>query len=209
MASLVVYVLVAVITLLLLYYFRYSSRSSHAKGLRSLPGPRGWPVLGNVLEFQGKTMHETLRQWAVEYGPVFRFRFFWLDVVIINSLEGIQEAFLEKGYDFAGRQRFQDFLLTRPPGRGLATQDPCPLWKTMRKIVHRSLTMTANGHKNFENNMNFVLDELVESLKEEADADVDFYNHIHHTLAAFICSLVSAIILYQICSIVACLEPSR
>lgn len=191
MADLVVYVLASIVTILLLYFFKCSFGSSEGRGLKRLPGPKGWPVLGNMLDFQGKTMHETLRQWAEEYGPIFRFRFFWIDVLVINSLEGIQEAFVERGYDFAGRQQFQDFLLTRPPGRGIATQNPCPLWRTMRKEVHRSLKMYANGLKNFESNMYFVLDELIDSLKKDSGPDVDYYNHIHHTLAAFICTLVS------------------
>ncbi len=39
-----------------------------------LPGPRGLPVVGNLLQIQPQRMHLQLEQWCRDYGPYFRLR---------------------------------------------------------------------------------------------------------------------------------------
>lgn len=40
--------------------------------VKRLPGPRGWPVVGNLLQVKGKPAYEIYRRWAQQYGPVFQ-----------------------------------------------------------------------------------------------------------------------------------------
>ncbi|KAF0929272.1 hypothetical protein E2562_019594 [Oryza meyeriana var. granulata] len=55
------------------------------KRLRPLPpGPRGWPVLGN-LPHLGDKPHHTMCALAKEYGPLFRLRFGCAQVVVAAS----------------------------------------------------------------------------------------------------------------------------
>ena len=39
-----------------------------------LPGPRPWPVVGNLLQLQPARLHLQLEAWCHQYGPVFRLR---------------------------------------------------------------------------------------------------------------------------------------
>jgi cytochrome P450 len=39
-----------------------------------LPGPRPWPIVGNLPQVDRERMHVTVERWAREYGPYFRFR---------------------------------------------------------------------------------------------------------------------------------------
>lgn len=39
-----------------------------------LPGPRGWPLLGNLPQIDKLRMHASLESWAERYGPVYRLR---------------------------------------------------------------------------------------------------------------------------------------
>ena len=41
---------------------------------QDLPGPRGWPVVGNLLQVDRARMHQSVERWVGEYGPLFRFR---------------------------------------------------------------------------------------------------------------------------------------
>ncbi|XP_066317522.1 flavonoid 3'-monooxygenase CYP75B3-like [Miscanthus floridulus] len=55
------------------------------KGKRPLPpGPRGWPVLGNLPQV-GSHPHHTMCALAKEYGPLFRLRFGSAEVVVAAS----------------------------------------------------------------------------------------------------------------------------
>lgn len=43
-----------------------------ARVLKDLPGPRPWPVLGNLPQLDLPRMHEKLEGWADRYGPLYR-----------------------------------------------------------------------------------------------------------------------------------------
>ena len=42
--------------------------------LKDLPGPRGWPLLGNTLQVKPARIHLDVEQWAAQFGPLFRMR---------------------------------------------------------------------------------------------------------------------------------------
>ena len=42
------------------------------RALRDLPGPRPWPLLGNLPQLDLPRMHEKLEGWAERYGPLYR-----------------------------------------------------------------------------------------------------------------------------------------
>ena len=56
----------------------------------SLPGPPGWPIVGNLFQ-RGAEPAETYRQWAKTYGDVFKIRLGSKWVVVINSAEAGDE----------------------------------------------------------------------------------------------------------------------
>lgn len=42
--------------------------------LRVIPGPPGWPILGNTLEFGVSVdQHSLLLKWAKQYGGIFKY----------------------------------------------------------------------------------------------------------------------------------------
>ena len=45
-----------------------------ARTIRSLPGPRGWPLLGVASQIKPTSFHQQLEDWAGKYGDVFTFR---------------------------------------------------------------------------------------------------------------------------------------
>lgn len=42
--------------------------------LEQLPGPRGLPLLGNLLQLDARRLHVVLEDWANRYGPLYAFR---------------------------------------------------------------------------------------------------------------------------------------
>uniref|UniRef100_A0A0A8ZTW5 flavonoid 3'-monooxygenase n=1 Tax=Arundo donax TaxID=35708 RepID=A0A0A8ZTW5_ARUDO len=78
-------VLLASLAVSVAVWFLLFRRGGDAKGKRPLPpGPRGWPVLGNLPQLGAKP-HHTMCALAREYGPLFRLRFGSAEVVVAAS----------------------------------------------------------------------------------------------------------------------------
>jgi cytochrome P450 len=52
-----------------------SEQQALLRDIEDLPGPRGVPILGNLLQLKPASIHQQIEQWAREYGPFFKFRF--------------------------------------------------------------------------------------------------------------------------------------
>ncbi|WOK92304.1 flavonoid 3'-monooxygenase [Canna indica] len=89
-------------SLFLLYFSKYKSG-----GAPLPPGPRGWPILGNLPQL-GTKPHHTLHALSKVYGPLFRLRFGSVDVVVAASAS-VASQFLR-----ANDANFCD----RPPNSG-------------------------------------------------------------------------------------------
>jgi len=50
------------------------SSSAWPRRIADLDGPRGWPLLGNLLQLDLPQLHEQLERWAKIYGPLYRLR---------------------------------------------------------------------------------------------------------------------------------------
>src|SRR5215510_10048267 len=59
--------------------------------LSDLPGPRGWPVLGNAPQIKVSRLHTILGAWAEEFGSFYRLRIGQADVVAIADPELIHQ----------------------------------------------------------------------------------------------------------------------
>uniref|UniRef100_A0ACD5ZCE4 Uncharacterized protein n=1 Tax=Avena sativa TaxID=4498 RepID=A0ACD5ZCE4_AVESA len=108
-------------------------RAGKGRGAPLPPGPRGWPVLGNLPQLGGKT-HQTLHEMTKVYGPVLRLRF-GSSVVVVAGSAAVAEQFL----------RTHDAKFSsRPPNSGgehmaYNYQDVVfapygPRWRAMRKV---------------------------------------------------------------------------
>ena len=60
----------------------------------SLPGPKGIPLLGNVLQLDSKQMQHEVTKLSKIHGKIFRFKLFTKNVVVISDAELLEKAFL-------------------------------------------------------------------------------------------------------------------
>ncbi|MQM20217.1 hypothetical protein Taro_053236 [Colocasia esculenta] len=130
---------IAIASLLLLLLVPRLLRCLLSGSRRRLPpGPRGWPVLGN-LPHLGPKPHQTLSAMARTYGPLFHLRLGYVDVVVAASPE-MASLFL-KTHDAN--------FCNRPPNTGawymaygyqdLVWAPYGPLWRMLRKICTHHL----------------------------------------------------------------------
>ena len=128
---LLLYTLTILVSVALCYVLFWKQQAARQAPLP--PGPRGWPVLGNLPQLGGKT-HQTLHELTKVYGPLLRLRFGSADVVVAGSA-AVAEQFL----------RVHDANFScRPPNSGgelmaYNYQDVVfapyrPRWRAMRKV---------------------------------------------------------------------------
>jgi cytochrome P450 len=57
--------------------------------IRGLPGPRGLPILGSLLQIDSSRLHLIAEKWSRKYGDYFRFRLGRREVLVIKNPEAI------------------------------------------------------------------------------------------------------------------------
>lgn len=60
--------------------------------LNSMSGPKGYPLIGIGLSLPPQAQ-KVFRDWAQEYGEIFKLRIGWYNWVVINSPEAMKEIF--------------------------------------------------------------------------------------------------------------------
>ncbi len=64
--------------------------------LRDLPGPRGLPLLGNLLQIRFDRLHLTLEDWAERYGPMYAMRIGPHRIAVISDRSTIQRILVQR-----------------------------------------------------------------------------------------------------------------
>uniref|UniRef100_A0A0E0QXG1 flavonoid 3'-monooxygenase n=2 Tax=Oryza TaxID=4527 RepID=A0A0E0QXG1_ORYRU len=110
------------------------SRAGKARAPLPLPpGPRGWPVLGNLPQLGGKT-HQTLHEMTKVYGPLIRLRFGSSDVVVAGSAPVAAQFLRTHDANFSSRPRNSGGEHMAYNGRDVVFGPYGPRWRAMRKI---------------------------------------------------------------------------
>ncbi|GMI96097.1 TRANSPARENT TESTA 7, CYTOCHROME P450 75B1 [Hibiscus trionum] len=134
------------------------------------PGPRGIPILGNLLSI-GSKPHQDLQQLAHKYGPIMHLRFGMVPVIVVSSPEAA-ELFL-KTHDlvFASRPPHESSKHVSYNQQNLVFSPYGSYWRNMRKMC--TLELLSN-HKiaSFGSMRKQELDLLVRRIREAASAGV-------------------------------------
>ncbi|NXP96447.1 CP1A5 protein, partial [Passerina amoena] len=126
--------LCAVLLLLLLQRLR----AAVPAGLRRPPGPRGYPVLGNVLELRTDT-HLALTRLSRRYGDVMEVRIGTRPVLVLSGLDTIRQALVKQGEDFMGRPDLYSFRFVTDGQSLTFSPDSGEVWKARRRLAQSAL----------------------------------------------------------------------
>ncbi|KAF0930555.1 hypothetical protein E2562_033473 [Oryza meyeriana var. granulata] len=97
------------------------------------PGPRGWPVLGNLPQLGGKT-HQMLHEMTKVYGPLIRLRFGSSDVVVAGSASVAAQFLRTHDANFSSRPRSSGGEHMAYNGRDVVFGPYGRRWRAMRKV---------------------------------------------------------------------------
>uniref|UniRef100_A0A8C2V3S6 Cytochrome P450 1A n=1 Tax=Chinchilla lanigera TaxID=34839 RepID=A0A8C2V3S6_CHILA len=129
--------LAATIFCLVLWVVR-ASRPQVPKGLKSPPGPWGWPLIGHVLTL-GKNPHLALARLSARYGDVLQIRIGSTPVVVLSGLDTIRQALVRQGDDFKGRPDFYSFTFISDGQSMTFNPDSGPVWAARRRLAQDAL----------------------------------------------------------------------
>ncbi|CAA7400092.1 unnamed protein product [Spirodela intermedia] len=102
-------------------------------GPRLPPGPRGWPVVGNLFDVKPLRCR-CYAEWAAEYGPIVSV---WLGStlnVVVSSVELAREVLKEKDQQLADRPRNRSTARFSRDGKDLIWADYGPHYVKVRKV---------------------------------------------------------------------------
>ncbi|MFV8749031.1 cytochrome P450 [Nannocystaceae bacterium ST9] len=116
------------------------SETSRLRELSSLPGPRGLPVLGNMLALDPDRFHLVLEGWAREFGDYYVFRIMTKPFLVVVDSEAIQKLLRERPRGFRRGARVRE-VIDEIGARGVFTAEGED-WTRQRKLVMAAFKST-------------------------------------------------------------------
>ena len=158
------------------------------KQRRNIPGPYGWPVLGNLPNL-GSKPHKRLAEYRSKYGDVYQITMGSCPTIVLNGIATIKQALVKQREDFAGRPDFYSFKFIAN-GNSMGFSDYGPKWKMHRKIAQNALTLCANKKYNpIEESIIAEARFLVQNLLKSDGSPTDPHNEIYLSVGNIICAL--------------------
>ncbi|GMI96096.1 TRANSPARENT TESTA 7, CYTOCHROME P450 75B1 [Hibiscus trionum] len=151
----------------LILFFQVLTWRTRDKSKRLPPGPRGLPIIGNLLMI-GSKPHRDLLRLAHKYGPIMHLRYGMVPVIVVSSPEAA-ELFL-KTHDlvFASRPPHEASKCMCYNQQNLAFSPYGSYWRNMRKMC--TLELLSNRKINsFGSMRKQELDLLVRHIRKAAD----------------------------------------
>jgi cytochrome P450/nitrite reductase/ring-hydroxylating ferredoxin subunit len=122
-----------------------------------LPGPRGWPLLGNALALKTERVHHVLEDWARRYGPLYRFHLGRKPVVVVSDAR-LNEAILRARPGAFRRLAVAAEVIAEVGAAGVFSAEG-ESWRRQRRLAMEAL---GNHHlKAFYPTLKLVADRLL------------------------------------------------
>lgn len=160
----------------------YRSKNNTYKDIQSSPpGPRGYPLIGNVFDTGHANMWETARQWGRVYGPIVFVQSFGTPILFLNSYDVIVDLFEKRGSIYSSRPNSMMLDLNKWSSWFVALFPYGDNLKKSRQLLHRHLQLSvvpeyypileSSTHKLLEGLLN-TPDDFVEHVRNSAGRSI-------------------------------------
>ncbi|KAJ7157101.1 cytochrome P450 [Mycena filopes] len=115
------------------------------------PGPKGLPLLGNLLEYPQTQVWVTFSKWAKEYGPIVHLNVLGTTIIVLNDVTYATEMFERKSRIYSGRPTLVMGGELVGWDQGPALIQPGKQWSEYRRLMAqfmgtRSKVEASYGH---------------------------------------------------------------
>jgi cytochrome P450 len=112
------------------------------RSLDELPGPRGWPLLGNLPQVRMARIHQIMERWSGEFGSLFRVRFGPTRLLVVADHELVNTLLRDRPDGFRRSSRLREISIEMGGTPGLFSAEG-EAWRHQRRMVMASF---APGH---------------------------------------------------------------
>ncbi|ESK84350.1 cytochrome p450 [Moniliophthora roreri MCA 2997] len=106
------------------------------------PGPKGYPLVGNVFQLQKRPWHTFVR-WKKSYGDIVYLRLFNQDVIVLNSAKVAGDLLDRRAPNYSERLRMP-VVEHSCGGLNIVLMNTGATWRSMRRAAHEALNIRAS-----------------------------------------------------------------
>ncbi|XP_035692382.1 cytochrome P450 2J2-like [Branchiostoma floridae] len=150
------------------------------------PGPRGLPLLGNLLSFRPSHLLSNLAAWRQQYGDVFCVRIANRLAVVLNGHKAIQDALVKQPEVFSNRP---PPMLDSAKDQGVAMSEYGEDWKAKRRIGLTALRQFGMGKRSLEGKITEEARILCDVLAEKNGTATDMSLLLSNAVSNVICAM--------------------
>ncbi|KAH6780640.1 hypothetical protein C2S52_011877 [Perilla frutescens var. hirtella] len=163
--------------------FYRQRRAAPSSTTRLPPGPRGWPVFGNMFEL-GSMPHKTITNLGREYGPIVWLRIGSINTMVLLTAKAATELFKNHDANFSERTIIE---VMRAHGFNKAAISLSPYgtyWRVMKRIMTVEM-LVQKRIKETEAIRRRCVGDMVEWIGREANANANIHVSRFVFLASF------------------------
>ena len=139
--------------------------------LDTMPGPKPYPFVGNVLQLDFKKLYIQLADFAKQYGGIYKIRLFSKPVVVVNDQNAIHRVLIKQSAEFAGRPKTYRTKMVSYNFSDIALTDPGPEHTGRRQAVHRYIKQY--GTEKIKTISQTATDDLIQRFADQHGDPVD------------------------------------
>ncbi|KAH0504584.1 steroid 17-alpha-hydroxylase/17,20 lyase [Microtus ochrogaster] len=183
--------LVALLLLILAYFFWHKSKTLCAKYPKSLPF---LPIVGSLpfLPRRGH-MHVNFFKLQERYGPIYSLYLGTTPTVIIGQYQLAKEVLVKKGKEFSGRPQMVTLSLLSDQGKGIAFADSNGAWQLHRKLALSTFGLFRDGDQKLEKIICQEASSLCDLLLTHNQESIDLSQPLFMAVTNIICAICFSI----------------